>query len=178
MAKECLVCGKPLGVFSGKLTIADGPICTECWNKAGFDNSMSSFMSSNQYSSTVIKNMIAAKEKNQTLIENLKLSKKIGPLSFDDNAQAFVITKSKKDRDLYYYNQILGFELLEDGETITKGGLGSAVVGGLLFGGVGAIVGGVTGAKRTKNVCKSLQIKITLRNSPCPRKFWCLASFS
>lgn len=55
--------------------------------------------------------------------------------------------------------------MLEDGETITKGGLGRSVAGGLLFGGVGAIVGGVTGGKKSKNVCTSMRIKITLRDS-------------
>lgn len=166
MAKECLVCGKSMGAFTGKVMVSDGHVCTDCWSKAGFDSSMNTLMSGNQYSGATIKEMVAVKERNQSLIANFKATKKVGLLSFDDNTQTFIITKSKKNQDLYNYNQIVGFELLEDGESITKGGLGRAIAGGLLFGGVGAIVGGVTGGKKTKGICKSLQIKVTFRNSP------------
>lgn len=166
MAKECLACGKSMGAFTGKVAIADGHVCVDCWGKAGMENTVNAMMSGNLYNSATIKEMIAVRERNQALIDNFKPTSRVGMLSFDDNTQSFVIFKSKKQQDLYYYNQVVDFELLEDGETITKGGLGRAVAGGLLFGGVGAIVGGVTGGKKSKGVCKSLQIKITLRNSP------------
>lgn len=166
MAKECLACGKSMGMFSSKVAIADGHVCMDCWVKAGMENSVSGIMSGNQYNSSTIKEIIAVKDRNQSLIDNFKATHKAGMLSFDDNSQIIVITKNKKQQDLYYYDQIVDFELLENGETITKGGLGRAVAGGLLFGGVGAIVGGVTGGKKSKGICKSLQIKITFRNSP------------
>ena len=54
---------------------------------------------------------------------------------------------------VHKYSEIVSFELLEDGNSITKGGIGRAVAGGVLFGGVGAIVGGSTGKKKTKGVC-------------------------
>lgn len=50
---------------------------------------------------------------------------------------------------------MLSFDLLEDGETITKGGLGRAVVGG------------ITGGRRSKGVCNSIRLKITLRDCHC-----------
>lgn len=65
---------------------------------------------------------------------------------------------------IYKYEDILEFELLEDGDTITKGGLGRAVAGGVLFGGVGAVVGGATGKRTSKKVVKSMSIKITLKS--------------
>lgn len=65
---------------------------------------------------------------------------------------------------VYNYSDIVDFELLEDGESISSGGLGRALVGGAVFGGVGAIVGGVTGKKKTTGVCSSLKLKITLNN--------------
>lgn len=166
MAKECLACGKSMGAFTGKVAIADGHVCTDCWNKAGLENSVNALMAGKQYSGATIKEMIAVKERNQALIDNFKATSKAGMLSFDDNTKTFIIAKSRRQQDLYYYNQVVDFELLEDGETITKGGLGRAAVGGLLFGGVGAIVGGITGGKKSKAVCKSMQVKITLRNSP------------
>lgn len=69
---------------------------------------------------------------------------------------------------VYNYEDIVDFELLEDGTSVTKGGLGRAVVGGLLFGGVGAIVGGVTGGKKNKGICNSLKIKITINSMSSP----------
>lgn len=166
MAKECLVCGKTIGAFTGKVAVSDGFVCTPCWLKAGRETSINGLMDSKTLDSTAIREMIAEKERTQALIDSFKPTHKVDMLAFDDNTQTFVITHSKKHQDIYRYDQIVGFELLEDGETITKGGLGRAVAGGLLFGGIGAIVGGVTGGKKSKNVCKSLQIKLTLRNSP------------
>lgn len=52
-----------------------------------------------------------------------------------------------------------------------KGGLGKAAVGGALFGGVGAVVGGSTGSKKTKQVCEKLNIKITLKNMNNPIQY-------
>lgn len=166
MAKVCLICGKSMGAFSGKIMVADGYVCNDCWGKAGMGTSLNDIVSGNQYNSTILKEMIAHREQNQVLINEFKPTSKVGQLSLDDNTQTFVITKSAKQQELYHYNQVVDYQLLEDGETITNGGLGSAVAGGLLFGGAGAIVGSVTGSKKTKGVCKSLKIKITLRNSP------------
>lgn len=58
----------------------------------------------------------------------------------------------KKNPEIYNYSDIVDFELLEDGEFIVKGRLGRAVVGGVLFGGIGAVVGGVTGGKKSKSI--------------------------
>ena len=69
---------------------------------------------------------------------------------------------------IYNYSDILEYELLEDGDTLTKGGLGRAVIGGALFGGVGAIVGGVTGGKKQKKIVTSMSIKITTKNMDAP----------
>lgn len=51
-----------------------------------------------------------------------------------------------------------------DGESVAQGGLGRALIGGALFGGTGAIVGGITGRKTNKSVCNSLKLKITIND--------------
>lgn len=95
------------------------------------------------------------------MVNSFKATKSIGSLMFIDE-----INKCFKiGNDIFDYANLLSYELLEDGQTITKGGLGRAVAGGLLFGGVGAIVGGVTGGKKTKGVCTSMKIRITLKNA-------------
>lgn len=65
---------------------------------------------------------------------------------------------------VFPYEAITGFDLLQNGVAITKGGLGRAIVGGLLFGGVGAIVGGVTGTKTTNQRITEYRIRITLNH--------------
>lgn len=165
MALECLVCGMSLGFFADKFPTEDGIICTDCCLKAGLNPNYRREL----YTLATIKERIAIRERNRRLINNFKPTSTFDMISFDDNMRAFIITKrftlNGKIQDLYFYDQVVDFELLEDGTTKVKGGLGRAAIGGLLFGGVGAIVGGITGGKKTESVCDSLQIKITLRNS-------------
>ena len=70
----------------------------------------------------------------------------------------------KKKYAVYNLSDILEFEYIEDGTSQVKGGLGSALVGGALFGGVGAIVGGVTGTKNTKKVVNEMKIKFVIKS--------------
>lgn len=58
MAKDCLVCGKRLGALSQKLMIADGLICTDCYNKTGFGFSMSDFEKLSSYTGKYISDII------------------------------------------------------------------------------------------------------------------------
>lgn len=69
-------------------------------------------------------------------------------------------------------DRIFGFDLVEDGEQITKGGLGAAVAGGIVGGlapkligrSTGAIVGASIAKRKTTNSCTSLDIIITLHD--------------
>lgn len=102
-------------------------------------------------------------------------TKKVGTYFYvDDNNKQWVIpdcqiTGKIKKAIIHNYNEIINYELLEDGNSLYKGGLGSAIVGGALFGGVGAIVGSTIGAK--KAYCSKLQIKITLNNINNPVEY-------
>lgn len=77
----------------------------------------------------------------------------------------------------YELEKILEFEVLEGGFSIAKGGLGRAVVGGLLLGGTGAVVGAVTGGKKSKDVVTSLQLKLTLNDPETPVRLIDFISF-
>ena len=65
---------------------------------------------------------------------------------------------------IFAYNEVIDFELLENGISYSKGGLGSAVVGGALFGGVGAIVGSNVGKKTQKEEITEFRIKTVTKN--------------
>lgn len=93
---------------------------------------------------------------------------------FDDEGKVLKATDQRQsvyrdsDYSLIPYGKIIGYELLEDGGSIASGGLGRAAVGAVLLGPVGAVVGGVTGKKKSKATCTNLQVKIILTESPQP----------
>ena len=86
-------------------------------------------------------------------------------LKVDRNSRTWCCPElDKKNPDIFPFDSLLEFELLEDGTSITKGGLGSAIVGGAAFGGVGAIVGSNLG-KKQKEIVNSMAVSIVLRDS-------------
>ena len=152
------------------MKLQDGTVCQGCMIKAGVPfKTMSDMTRAAQMTCREIRGKLEELENSKQLETIFSPTKNISTIvSFDDNNQLFRITKGgffDKSYEIYSYEQILDFELLEDGETITSGGLGRAAVGAALFGGVGAVVGGVTGGKKTKGICTTLQMKITLRDS-------------
>ena len=155
MAKKlCVMCGKELGALSSKEVISDGVVCSKCLKKAG----ISTLSNGQAFNTASLKNFL---DRHAAIVKSFSPTKKISIyLAVDENNKSFKI-----DGDIFEYDNLLSFELLEDGHTVTKGGLGRAVAGGLLFGGVGAVVGGVTGGKKSKGVCNSMQLRVTLRNA-------------
>ena len=111
-------------------------------------------------------------EENAQRLSQFKPTTQIGGyIWFDDNHKWFVFpqgTFSSKIEKCYVfqYEEILDFEVLEDGTSVTKGGFGKALVGGAVFGLAGAIAGGTS--KKTKQVCTKLQLKVTTRNVDRP----------
>lgn len=155
MAKKvCAVCGKELGLLSSKAAISDGVVCSECLKTAG----ISALSNGQAFNAASLKQLL---DRRTAIVKSFSPTKKVGTyIAVDENNKSFKI-----GGDIFEYDNLLSFELLEDGNTITKGGLGRAVAGGLLFGGVGAIVGGVTGGKKTKGTCSSMKLRVTLRNA-------------
>lgn len=99
-------------------------------------------------------------------IENFKATYEVDDfIKFNDNTKLLLISP-KFNPQLITYDSILDYELLENGNTvINKSGVGRALVGGVLFGGIGAIVGGVTGKKTITSKIKSIKIKIVTKNN-------------
>lgn len=95
-------------------------------------------------------------------------------IELDENKKLFRIRKSfyNSTTKIYKYSDILEFELLEDDNTIeTSAGIGKAIAGGVLFGGVGAIVGANTAKRNSKTVIDSMKIRITLKDIQNPMEF-------
>ena len=106
-------------------------------------------------------------------------TKRIGNYIYIDEARkewAIPTSFLLRIKKVYKYSDIISFDLLEDGNSISSGGLGRAAVGGLLFGGVGAIVGAATGKHKTKSTCYKLQVKISVKDTSKPAEFITLLS--
>lgn len=110
----------------------------ECWVKAGFSTVMLDLNRSSQYTTYDISNIINANEKNKDAIANFKPTTIVGNiLKFFNKEETFIAIEIKlmgaNRNELFQYNQISNFELLEDVASITKGCLGGAAAGGILF---------------------------------------------
>lgn len=70
------------------------------------------------------------------------------------------------------FDDIIESEVIIDNHTITKTARGSqiggAVVGGVLLGGIGAIIGGLSGTKGSFDQVKHMDIKLTVNNLETP----------
>lgn len=160
----CPVCGSPGGGLLA-VKIKNGvALCKECSRKVRMDKSMLSLQTVDD-----IKKHLKYRE------ENLKKFNSFSPSSEikTNHVSVFRIDKNQKlwyasfktdvNPPLFRYDEIIDYELSEDGNTVTKGGIGSAMVGGALFGGVGAVVGGIHG-KKSQTQIKSINLHISLSN--------------
>lgn len=66
------------------------------------------------------------------------------------------------------FDQLIRYELIQDDSIVSSGGVGMALVGGVIFGGFGAIAGGITGKKKTKKKIESLILNVTVNDFDCP----------
>lgn len=70
------------------------------------------------------------------------------------------------------YRDVLSSEIFVDGETVTKTArgsqLGGALIGGLALGGVGAIIGGLSGKTRSSEKVKRVDLRITVNDTKSP----------
>lgn len=80
----------------------------------------------------------------------------------DDVNHKVYISANNKNGKIFDYIDIVDFELIEDGQSLTKGTGGKAAIGALTFGIVGAIVG--SSMKKQKNICTNLQLIITVND--------------
>lgn len=174
--KNCIICNEDDLALFNRTKLNDGIfICSNCVAKVSLTNgwNINTLKSSSiQQIKERIEFAKKDKEENQKRVEQFcPTLKEGGFIWFDDSNKWFVVPTgafgSKINNSyIFKYNEILDFEVLEDGTAITKGGFGKAIVGGAIFGLAGAIAGGTS--KKSKQVCTKLEIKITTKNIDNP----------
>lgn len=175
MAKYCSICGTK-GTLSNPCTaLANNDfICISCFEKTG--EKFKGGRQAVELSKTPIEDIkarIAAKTKNTNLTEEFSATKRVSNyLEIDENSRQWRIPSKKlikkEEPWIFNFDDITSFELVENGNTITSGGLGAALGGGLMFGTVGAIVGSNVGKRKNLATCESLKIKIVLNSLHMP----------
>lgn len=116
----------------------------------------------------VARNELERMRKNQdNELRNLKFDKEIkfqnNVVCFDNTNNVLVIRdNSKFTNDIIKYTDILECEILENNNTVLQDGLGRALIGGVIAGGVGAVVGANT---RKTEIITDLKIRIVTKNS-------------
>lgn len=70
------------------------------------------------------------------------------------------------------YKDVLSCEIFEDGETVTKTSrssqVGGALIGGLALGGVGAIIGGLSGKTKSQGKVKRVDLRLVVNDTSNP----------
>lgn len=173
--EKCILCGNEVGAMS-RTKLNDGTfLCSNCVTKTGVSQGFT-INNLKGLSPNKIRERIEYHEndvkKNTERIKKFNATYQVGNyVWFDDNHKWFAFpqgTFSPKISNSYIfkYDEIVDFEVLEDGTAIIKGGLGKALVGGVIFGLPGIIAGATS--KKIKEVCNKLEIKITTRNIDIP----------
>lgn len=149
--QSCAICDGKIGIMYNKYS--DGTICSKCIDSIG------------GISDTHINTVSEFKEFKAYLDErssmDFPVQDKKRPFEPDRSLQLLHFP-SKYGR-IFQFSELDSVELVEDGEVVSKSGLGRAVAGGLLFGGAGAIVGGVTG-KKDKAMVNNISLRINFNN--------------
>ena len=96
-------------------------------------------------------------------------------MAVDEARKEIVLIKNDNGNIVFTtitYKDLLSSEIFVDGDTVTKVARGSqvggALIGGLVLGGVGAIIGGLSGKTKSSNTVKRVDLRITVNNTKHP----------
>lgn len=154
---KCLVCYRDVGMFDTKVrSLEYGCVCGSCLAKAGIDP----YQSNNRLRNMSNQEVCAYLEKRNGIRDVFETTDTIGDLEVDESHQLIKVYE-----DIVSTDEVVGFDYAENGITITKGGLGATIAGGLLFGKTGALVGATLGKKQTNDICSSVNVIIILKGS-------------
>lgn len=135
----------------------------------------------------VIAQAVAVSDKKKAMEEKLESLPDFSPtqkimgnngdtgLAIDEERKKVVLIKNGPtgvDLKPITYRDLLTSEIFVDGETVTKTArgsqLGGALIGGLALGGVGAIIGGLSGNTRSSEKVKRVDIRLTVNDTKSP----------
>lgn len=167
----CAVCNKKTNVLT-RAKLKDGFLCDVCktW--------CSEFVKVSEMSSADAREHIQKTLKDESIYSSLGQSTSVEKyfVSYPNERIWACMIEDGVTPYLFSYDDIINYELIVDGVSLTSGGLGSAAVGGFLFGGVGAVVGGTVGKKQS-DVVNKIAIRVSTKDRFIPHVEICLLNF-
>lgn len=165
MGKKCAICESDATVLNNRRKIANNEVvCQKCLRRAK-SLTLKQTLRLIKVTSDEIRKSISESVGEKVL--NFKADEAIGKVEFDFGDESMLIPGILGNVTIIKFKDIESFDLVEDGETVTKGGIKRAIVGGALFGRTGAVVGALT-ANKKKEYCNTLQIQIIERDKTKP----------
>lgn len=152
----CAVCGKPIKGRHAQLT--DGSLCSECLERCASELSHITHRSKDE-----ISHHMQFMRQNKLEVDRFQATDRFGELYADFSSKRWFVSDNKLKKPgnpiILGFNQLADYSVTEDGKTIQKSGAGSAIAGGLLFGGIGLVAGGLVGRK-SKEIINKMSITI------------------
>lgn len=94
---------------------------------------------------------------------------------FDEKNQSICLLKILEDEfsnRIFTYKDLVSVEFVENGSvinnTVRTSQIGNALVGGLLLGGIGTVIGGLSGEKKQSKIIDSIVIRIIVNDTKEP----------
>ena len=105
----------------------------------------------------------AIKEENKRRRTAFKKTKSFIGISFDEITETFKIDTNYFS--VFKFDELVDYNLIENGQTIVQGGvsLKRAAAGGILLGGAGMIIGGLTGKKKIEDHATEIKIEFKVK---------------
>lgn len=187
---NCFVCGKEIvntKMASFGKSLADGEcLCTVCIHqkqlkidtestKAKLLNKIKAngFVTPDEFTPTkrITKIMYALGSAHDLLESFIEIDEARKLINIPE-VQPALFSKDKRVEHIRRFQDLIDFELLSNGVKLADGNsLLGAAVGGMAFGGFGAVVGSGFGSKTVKDVCKSLSIKVVFNDLNNPNEY-------
>lgn len=153
----CSICGKKTGL--GRYHLPGGIVCKDCFKKAGY----------NPFSPMPTKDEVEMRIKGLDIVKTFKATHRVlDHILVNKDEKTWYVYPAKR---VYKFDELVDYEIIQNGSTVSSKGIGKAVAGGLVFGGVGAIVGGVTAKAKTSDVLNELKIKVVADDFDHPDTF-------
>lgn len=165
---ECPICDKELTKFSLVFGTLDGyKICIDHYTEVSLNGvelaKPSLYEIKERLKDKTIQEM-NAKKNIDSFAPTLDIA---GAIAVNADNGDFRLLDSNYSNVIFNLSSIQSYEIIENNDIVTSGGLGRAVVGAITFGGAGAVVGALTGRKQN-SVVDNLKIKILLNSLEFP----------